>query len=248
MSRSQTKRLVVISDTHCGHKYGLTPPEWQTEGHQKSLWKLFVARASKAKPDVLLINGDAIEGKGSRNGGIELITTDRHEQGDMAKRCFDVFGAKKILMTFGTPYHTGPDENFERPLADKLDAHIENRLLFEVNGLRFDVRHHSPGSATPYGPVASLQREKVMALLDARVRRGDVVVRSHVHKLFCVKDHHGMVITTPCFQTHTEYGARSCNGDIDLGFVVFDIKNQNEWGWAYWEVAVEEFRQAPMQL
>lgn len=245
------RRMVVISDLHCGHHYGLTPPKWQTSSHerfQRPLWEWFERTATKIKPEILVVNGDAIEGKGAKNGGVELITTDRHEQGDMAVECLSKFGAKKIYMSFGTPYHTGPDENFERPLADKLDAEIENRLLLDVNGLWFDIRHHAPGSSTPYGPVASLQREKVMALLDERTRKGDVIVRSHVHKTFAVFDRQGAVFTTPCMQAHTEFGARRCSGDVDIGFMVFDIKNRKEWAWKIAGMDVEIVRKVATKV
>lgn len=242
------RKIVVISDLHCGHKFGLTPPHWQTEGRQRELWKHYSTLVKRfSKPDILIVNGDCIEGKGARNGGIELIASDRHEQGEMARQCLEPFDAKKVFMTFGTPYHTGPDENFERPLADKLNAQIENRLSLDINGLMFDIRHHAPGSQTPYGPTAGLQREKIMALLDDRARRGDIIVRSHVHKYYAIIDRQGAVFTTPCLQTHTEYGARRCAGDVDLGFMVFDVKSRREWSWQLAAIDVAIFRRAPVK-
>lgn len=244
----EPKRVAIVSDFHCGHKYGLTPPQWKMFDFQTRLWKWYAKKAAEAKVDILIMNGDAIEGKGPKNGGVELITTDRIEQGNMAVEALSQFNAKKIYMAYGTPYHTGPDERFEDPIADALDAHIENRLRLNINGLLFDIRHHVSGSSTPYTHVTPLKKEQVMALLDQRIDRGDVVVRSHVHKFLAIQDNKGLALTTPCFQLHTEFGSRICNGDVDIGFIVFDIVDRQRWSWKREILDIKEFRAAPLKV
>lgn len=243
------KRIVVISDLHCGHVHGLTPPEYQIKrsSSQPVLWDAYCNLVKEVgKVDLVVVNGDAVEGKGYRNEGIELITSDRMTQAAMAAEALNLFDTKKYHMTYGTPYHTGTSENFELAVASELGAQIEGRLALDVNGLLFDIRHHSPGSATPMGPVASLQREKVMALLDDRIQRGGVAIRSHVHKFYAAMDHHGAVFTTPCLQTHTEYGSRRCSGDIDLGFMVFEVNEKGEFTWNLRKIEVKTFRRSPV--
>lgn len=242
------KRVVFISDLHCGHRYGLTPPGWQSDRtpHAAVLWRAYKDLVKRTGAiDLLVVNGDAVDGKGEKNKGIELITTDRHNQAEMAAECLREFNASKIKMTFGTPYHTGAGEYFERTCASELGATIESMLQVDVNGLLFTARHHTGSSQTPMGPVTTLQREKVMLLLDDNMRRGDVVVRSHIHKFFTAQDRNGMVITTPCLQTRTEHGARRCSGDIDLGFLVFDVVSREEWSWKRAKIDVKQFRSAP---
>ena len=78
------KRIAVISDLHCGHVVGLTPPRWQSAvglvgekiaAMQKTLWDLYTEEMDAIKPiDVLIVNGDCIDGKGKRSGSTELIT------------------------------------------------------------------------------------------------------------------------------------------------------------------------------
>ena len=244
-------RMVVISDLHCGHVHGLTPPKWQSDRYssQRSLWEAYVALVKgTGKVDLVVCNGDAVEGKGYRNEGIELITSDRLEQAEMATEALELFDTKKYRLTHGTPYHGGASENFELAVASALGAEIESRMALDVNGLLFDIRHHSPGSATPMGPVALLQREKIMAILDERIDKGGVSVRSHVHKFYAAIDHHGAVFTTPCLQTHTEYGARRCSGDIDLGFMLFEVTSKEVWAWAVKKIDVRIFRREPKKI
>jgi hypothetical protein len=226
----------------------LCPPKWQTDGHQRQLWNLYLKAIRGVKPDILICNGDAIDGKNPRNGGIETIENDRINQAHMACEALGLFDAPTVRLTYGTEYHVGDAENFEDVISDRLNATIENRALLEVRGLVFDIRHFAPGSQTPYGPVAALQREKVQAILDDRTRPGDIAVRSHVHKYYSVQDSRGAVFTTPCLQSHTQYGARKCSGDVDLGFLIFDVASRNEWGCTKVLLPKETFRCLPERI
>ncbi len=244
-----SKQISVVADFHCGHIYGLTPPRWAKYPFQKTLWSWFSREAKASKAEIVIMNGDAIEGKGARNGGIELITSDRIEQGKMAVECLSQFtSAKKFYFTYGTPYHTGPDEKFEDSISDALDGHIENRLLLDINGLLFDVRHHVSGSSTPYSHVTPLKKEQIMALLDNRIKRGSITIRSHVHKYLAIEDNKGMALTTPCFQIYTDFGAGKCNGEIDLGFLIFNVKSKEEWSCKKRFLDIQKFRSDPIRI
>jgi hypothetical protein len=87
------KRVLIMSDLHCGHRVGLTPPDWQYRPGvrskwrkiQQACWNWYANEIEEAGPfDVVIVNGDAIDGRGERSGGTELLTTDRHEQVEIA--------------------------------------------------------------------------------------------------------------------------------------------------------------------
>ena len=127
------KRLLVLSDTHCGHKGGLTPTQWQesperaaeanqpshTGESQAKLWHAYRQTIQRLRPiDYCVHNGDAVEGKGERSGGTELITADREEQANMAVRCLNYVRPREgYYLTYGTPYHTGSGEDWEKVVA-----------------------------------------------------------------------------------------------------------------------------------
>ena len=62
----KTKRVLILSDFHCGHEVGLTPPKWnvgQTDdpmvGYRSTLWSRFKdLLRDVGKPDILVLNGD----------------------------------------------------------------------------------------------------------------------------------------------------------------------------------------------
>ena len=73
-------RVIVISDTHCGHEYGLTPPAWHRKLADRALaesidnWNWFKQMVDRMRPyNVLIYNGDAIDGRGEKSESSELI-------------------------------------------------------------------------------------------------------------------------------------------------------------------------------
>ena len=74
------KHGVIISDLHCGHKFGLAPPDrWEPESDdhirqkihtwQSSTWDWYRTKALQiGHIDRLIVNGDACEGDGIRSG------------------------------------------------------------------------------------------------------------------------------------------------------------------------------------
>ena len=134
---SRPFRAILLGDYHCGHCVGLTPPKWQwraTAGHtrrdkiatiQAEQWAWYAATIKRIGPvDLVLANGDLIDGSGHRSGGTEQITTDRQEQTDMAVECLRAIKARQYVMTYGTAYHTGDEEDFEDHIAERMDAQI----------------------------------------------------------------------------------------------------------------------------
>lgn len=223
------KTIVFVSDTHCGSTYGITPPGEFKASHNREIqeegWKEYVRLTQQwASPDILICNGDAIEGNQSRQGGAELITPDRTVQCDMAVEILSKWNAKKIFMTYGTPYHVGKDaEDFERGIAERLGAKIEGHLYLEIEGLVFDIRHKVSNTIVPYGGATALLREVTWALIKEASETGpkiDVVVRSHVHRYISIKQPGKRAIITPGLQlARGRFGSRECSGEIHWGAI-----------------------------
>jgi hypothetical protein len=241
-----SKRILVISDLHCGHRAGLTPPNWQDTNKdsgtrtkcpklaslQSEAWTWYVKNVTRHGPyDMVVCNGDAIDGRGERSGGTELISADRYDQCTIAETCIKRAMTKgtKLLMTYGTPYHTGDQEDWEGLIATDLNAiKIGAHEWLEYGGLVFDFKHHIGGSATPYTRGNSVSKDSLWNRLWAEAGlqpKSDILVRSHVHHRVCIDDPDlGLRLTTAALQTMgSKYGARRCSGTVHFGFEVFDI-------------------------
>ena len=227
-------RVVVISDTHCGHMTGLTPPEYQLMDDslyakfQKESWNWYVNMIERLKPiDVLICNGDMIDGRQEKGGGQELLVGDRFKQIQMAQRCINVFDAKKIYLTKGTPYHVGKLEQFEVDLAEKVGGDIKAVQKLNINGCVFDVRHKIGRSAIPHGRFTTMARRGMwndLMTIGKSEQRANIIIASHVHYfIYLGHSNNRLMITTPALQGYSEYGAMECEGNVDYGMVKFDI-------------------------
>jgi len=222
--------LLIVADFHSGHKSGLR------KGGGK-YWDYFIQEVKAlGKIDICLANGDLIDGRGERSGGTELITTDRHEQSEMAQEILEEINATDYLFTYGTKYHTSSDgEDFEGEVAKHFKAPIGGQQFFDINGLVFHAKHKISGSSIPHGRFTALARQKVWNLFWSeykQVPKANIFIRSHVHYYdFCGGYNWLAVITPALLGWGTKYGERECEGTIDFGIFHMDIEDQNNWTW-----------------
>lgn len=192
---------------------------------EREAWEAYQQMCKEwQSPDILIVNGDAIEGNQSKQGGAELITSDRLVQCDIARDCIFPWQAKQIFMTYGTKYHVGEQaEDFEYSIAKTIRAKIEGRLFFKVEGLTFDVRHKVGTSNVPHGRATALLKEMMWNLIKEAEDTGpkvDVVVRSHAHYHLWVEIPGKTAFVTPGLQlARGRYGARECIGETHWGAI-----------------------------
>jgi len=246
---SRPKRVVALGDTHTGHLAGLTPPDF-FEGRNSKLWRkvrklneecwaAFRKIIHKLQPiDILVVNGDAIEGPGSssRTGATELIITDLGEQQRAAVQVISTVNAKRVFFTYGTPYHTtalGTD--MERKIAEAFGGDIQAQQNLDVNGLVFNCRHKVSNSIVPYGGFTAVARDLLWNHMWAdtgEAPEADVLIRSHIHHYAFCGDNRGLAMTLPALQAPmTKYGGRQCVSIVEWGLVHFDVTNKEEYAW-----------------
>jgi len=237
------KRVVAVGDAHAGHRVGICPPSFQTaipgeQYHriQVELWDFYSKVVQLLKPiDILIHNGDATDGPGSRSGGTELITTDPNKQIEIAYQALSFAEADKYVLTFGTPYHTGQESDHEKILADKLGAAIQSHLWLNVNGTIFDVKHKIGNSSVPYGKGTPIAKEwlwnQLWAIHDEQPR-ADAYLRSHVHNHFFCGGPDWLGMTLPALQGQgSKFGARQCSQEVHFGLTWFDCYDDGSYKW-----------------
>lgn len=247
---AEIKRIIIVADLHCGSKVGLTHPDFDARPNdtKSANYKLYLARRAYWKwyeekalelgqPTALIVNGDAVEGKGEKSGSTELITADRGEQTSMAIAALEIWKAPRIFMSYGTPYHTGASEDWENEIAKSEKLNVEKiggHDWIDVNGLVFDYKHFVGASSIPHGRFASIAKERLWNLLWAEhdeYPKADIIIRSHVHYCrYCGAD--WLALTTPALQgPGTKYGSRKCSGTVEFGLIHFDVLSKGEWDW-----------------
>lgn len=241
------KRVVVVSDLHCGHIVGLTPPDWDGEmpdrpveylakAYQQRclIWEFYAKTLAELQPiHTLICNGDAIEGSNERVAGRELHVPDKDEQAEMATACLQEARAKHVLLSYGTGYHTGKDVDFEKMVAKRVGADkVESVGHLQVNDVFINYRHYIPGSQVPHTRNTAISREHLWNILWAardEYPRADIILRSHVHYFTYTGDGTWLGIVTPGFQGYGSiFGARHMSGTVDIGLVFFDIPDKGK--------------------
>jgi len=140
-------------------------------------------------------------------------------------------GKPKLVMTYGTAYHTGDQEDWENDIAKELGAEkIGSHEWVQTGGVVFDFKHHVGSSQIPYGRHTALNRDAVWNLIWADqdyAPRANVLVRSHVHYFAAAMDEiePHLRLTTPALQAMgTRFGSRRCSGLVSFGFVIFEVE------------------------
>lgn len=260
------KRILAIGDLHCGHLVGLTHPDFDSKprsGARKKFydlrrryWDFYQESVYAIKPvDVVIVNGDAIDGKGDKSGGTEHLTIDRDEQCDMAVAAIEECEADKIFMTFGTPYHVGVDDwelQVFRTLKErKHQVKIGGHDYINANGLTIDYRHKVGSSAVEYGRHTAVAKARVDNLLWAEhdeFPKAQIILRSHVHYFRYEGGFGWLGMTLPALQgLGAKYGVRECDGTVDFGVVWFDVYNKQEFSWEY-RIAKDIVRQRSIKV
>jgi len=240
--------VVAIADLQCGHRVGLTPPEFQFKPEkrnprhnkwfkiQRALWREYVKMIRRTpRPDVLFVNGDIIDGRGEKSGGIEQITTDRNRQAKMGAACINRWKAPVVALSYGTTYHVASSgEQFEDQVLDYIKApkkRIGAHSWIGVNGCIFDVKHHCGTTNTPHTKATPLMKDQVWNVIWASRKEqplGNIVIRSHVHGFIDIKTADVEVCATPALQgMGSRFGAERCSRTVDFGIVWWEVYSKH---------------------
>jgi len=228
------KRVVVVSDLHVGSIYGLLPPDFTTsEGIVKVLnagqqylwecWEDFCARARQFKPDVIVMNGDAIEGDQRAQKKVEISLPLMTDQKAAAVETLG--GLPKVphfYFVAGTPYHVALGAEWEEDVAITFGGshyagagfgrRVREVLDLELEGVILNFAHHISGGSGIYRATAADKEGQWSAMTAKDATKGipkaDVVVRSHVHNFVHVEHASKHIIQTPCWQLQTSYARK----------------------------------------
>lgn len=225
LQRGEVKRILVVSDLHCGSTVGLCPPDFEAEEGQRitlNEWQQWMwgewcglfayAKSRYGTLDALIVNGDAIDGDHhrtmqvwSKNLGDHLRAA-HHALQPLAEL------ARRVYIVLGTESHTG---SLEHALANLLGADRQSkqrpahdRLTLDIDGVRICAVHHMPSTSRAWLRGNALGMELANHRLHAAEvgeRMPDVLCLAHRHQFGLYHDHAGAVLSTPSWQGPTRY-------------------------------------------
>lgn len=241
------KKIVVLSDLHCGSAVGLLPPALaETEDTlalrqnkvQEWLWRCWSDFTNRWLPIVLggdpyalVVNGDLIDGV---HHGTTQVIPDVVVQAKIARSLLTplAFAAKATYVVRGTECHTRQSETI---IGEWLGAKQEpgtksfawDNLTLKANGCPVSFSHHITTAAKPWSESAALANHLVAEQFRAQNRGWEtpkVVVRSHRHVYGTFENGGGMMVVTPSWQAMTRYAkAVTADNVSTIGGVVLDF-------------------------
>jgi len=207
--KSQTSNLIVISDLHCGCRFGLFPDEqveldggvtvgpselqrkaWSWWGE---FWGEWVPRACHGEPFTVVVNGDSTDGV--HHGSVTQVSHNLADQAKIAEKVLkpvvDLCDGQ-FYMIRGTEAHVGKSGQEEERLAKALGAkkdreghHARYELWIRVGQGLVHILHHIGTTGSQHYESTSPLKELVEAYAEAGRWRGqppDCIVRSHRHR------------------------------------------------------------------
>lgn len=196
---------------------------------QRRLLKLWTELVRKVgKVDIMVINGDAVDGVNRRGSGIGAWTTNLDLQARCAAELCEMFDADRYIATQGSGYHTGENPTADGLFAEKLGAEFgtEIALNLKEEKIRLHFSHAIGVSQASWQyRTTPIARELVSALLNEKeYGKFHGVIRSHAHYYCGVEFGSHFGIITPCWQLRTPYMTQKGLALLPkLGAIVLDV-------------------------
>lgn len=241
--KHKINNIVVISDTHAGCSFGLCVPlvtldsggEYRASRLQLAVYKAWqewwgewVPLFTRGEPWILVMNGDAIDGRHHR--ATTQISQNLTDQKNIAKMLLSPIISDKNCAGYyhirGTEAHVGPSGEDEEELAKSLGAIPDEngnsarwQLWMRLDRALIHFSHHIGTTASSAYESTAVYKEMVEAMNEAG-RWGDeppdVIVRSHRHRQFettvATEKGMGKSIVTPGWQLSTPFVHRLASG------------------------------------
>ena len=193
---------IVISDLHCGCRFGLCPPDpvpldgggaYKPSRYQKFIWHLWDQFWNKWVPEVVgdrkfcvVVNGDIIDG--THHNTVTQISHNLADQLYIAKQVLSPIVKRaegRVYVVRGTEAHGGRSGQEEDKLCEMLGiGPSQFSLWLNIGGKILHFAHHIGSANTLQTEPSGLIRELSSTMIQAARWRGllpDCIVRSHRH-------------------------------------------------------------------
>lgn len=233
------KRILILSDLHCGSQFGLLPPDYYNKErdltlHQSKiqdfLWDHWMQMIKDVGTvDKVICNGDIIDGTNYKGQGKDLLTTDVYVQCDIAKTCLNMIKCNEFIFTQGSGYHVGhnisADEVLCNMMGGKWYGYFGDLI---IDNITMNVMHwgsYSKRSGSRFNSQQVMVNELLLEDTSA-----DIFIRSHTHYFAFSGTSKSLVVNTPCWKGLDGHCSVTSQQRPDNGYVLFNI-NGADYSW-----------------
>jgi hypothetical protein len=223
-------------------------PGKQTREVLFDIWRE-AARGEYGEPDVLVVNGDAIDGPNRKKSGVGTWATDLMIQADNCVSLLKMWKARQLFIVRGSGYHVEANNSglqceeyiarqlgaVEVPHQDHIKPDRRERSGFEwyihLGEITAHFAHKISVSKVFHYQTTPTARQMLQAKLNDRLRHEiakhhtKIVVRSHAHYFNHIEFSGSKGYVTPCWKALDEFMLANGPLDIspDIGFLPFTV-------------------------
>jgi hypothetical protein len=236
------KKILAISDLHCGAVAGLLPPNYhhrdrdiklqqnRVQEHLWDHWKLMCD--SIGHVDIIICNGDIVDGCNRHSHGKDILISDIMVQCDIACQCLKMIDANKYIFTQGSGYHVN-----DNPSADEMICKMMNGDWYNwfgdvyVDNIVINIQHETPFSKDPGGRFNSQRKDANQLKLQGN--DADIFIRSHTHYFAYSGDANSLTVTTPCWKGLDGFVSKKSQILPHNGYILFNVEG-SDYSWDYY--------------
>lgn len=240
------KRVLVIGDTHIGADVGLSTEEIVLSSRnrisanevQLALLKEFYDMIDEVGTvDILVLNGDLVEGTNYYSEGVGSLTTCMDTQAKVAYELLSQIKCRRIVGCSGTGYHVKKNPNLDRRIIEDLGGVCMDEVGLNIGQTRFYANHRTSVRMNQWeARPQSVAKDILMAELNAMdFGRFDIICKSHAHYYIGLDNGNSVGFVCPCFKGRDEFAKRSVNPfafNPAIGYLMFDIGDNGNFTWS----------------
>lgn len=189
------------------------------------------------KCDLLLLNGDTIDGRNYKDTGLGTWTTDVQLQAEVLAELVSWLKPREVIATSGSPYHSDRNPNMDKIACEMCGGTFKGGYAsININGCRIHAQHKTTVSKSTWQYRATpIARAMVLAELASDVYgHYDIALKSHVHWFNYVGFSHSLGMVLPCWKAYDAFGDTNIEFvDPAVGYVVFEIDHDGSYNFEY---------------
>tara|TARA_B100001750_G_scaffold144681_1_gene115519 strand:- start:10698 stop:11531 length:834 start_codon:yes stop_codon:yes gene_type:complete len=194
------------------------------------------------KPNLLVINGEPMDGANKKQLGQQSWTTNIEDQMRDSEKLINDIPYDELMFVRGSGYHVQVDgTNFEEVMANRMGAMrykayggqgaTDYYAFVDINGKMFNFSHHVGFNKWAAYRTTAIARELAgMHFEKDKLHPADVIVRSHVHYFVHVEFVNTHGVSTPAWKFPDAHLFRGgvAGTTPDIGSVEFIIESNGD--------------------
>jgi hypothetical protein len=237
--------MVAIGDTHVGNEGAIMPEEVNSEdiceGRNRRyfpnkiqkilLGKWYEMCDTYPKPDVLIINGDLVDGKNYKDTGLGTWTTDSLLQAKALSDLVKILKPRKIIATSGSAYHSDRNPNIDRIATELCGGTFKGGYAsLKIGNQRIYAQHKVTVSKSSWQyRTTPIARALVLAALqESDFGHYNIVLKSHAHYFTYAGFTNALAMILPCWKAYDQFGDTNIEFNSPaIGYVAFSFNGDD---------------------